>query len=91
MQFCYKIPCFVIYAILSQNLLCHDLRSFVWRKIYPKIALVEKNDKHQVWVGDLGEEGEVGEVGEVSEIGKVGEESDLGEVDKVGDRVGVYM
>ena len=48
LRYCYKIIFFAIYAILSRNLLCRDLRSFVWRKIYPKIALVEKNDKYEV-------------------------------------------
>ena len=47
--FCYKI-CFVaIYAVLSRNLFCRDLRPFVWRKIEPKIVPVEKKDKYQVW------------------------------------------
>ena len=36
-----------IYAILSWNLSCHDLHTFVCRKIYPKIALVER--KWQIW------------------------------------------
>ena len=36
------------YAVLSQNLFCRDLRAFVWRKIEPKIVLVEKKDKYQV-------------------------------------------
>ena len=40
--FCCKI-CFVaIYAVLSRNLFCCDLRAFVWRKVEPKIVLVEK-------------------------------------------------
>ena len=39
MLFCYKISFFAIYAILSRNLLCRDLRTFVWRKIYQKIEL----------------------------------------------------
>ena len=30
------------YAVLSRNLFCRDLRTFVWRKIEPKIASVEK-------------------------------------------------
>ena len=42
MLFCCKI-CFVaIYAVLSRNLFCRDLRAFVWRKVEPKIMLVEK-------------------------------------------------
>ena len=42
MLFCCK-TCFVaIYAVLSQNLFCRDLRAFVWRKIGPKIVRVEK-------------------------------------------------
>ena len=46
--FCCKI-CFVaIYAVLSRNLFCRDLRAFVWRKIEPKIVPVEKKDKYQV-------------------------------------------
>ena len=35
------------YAVLSRNLFCRDLRTFVWRKIEPKIAYVEK--KWQIW------------------------------------------
>ena len=31
-----------IYAVLSRNLFCRDLRAFVWRNIEPKIVLVEK-------------------------------------------------
>ena len=31
-----------IYAFLSQNLFCRDLRAFAWRKIEPKIVSVEK-------------------------------------------------
>ena len=30
------------YAVLSRNLFCRDLRTFVWRKIESKIASVEK-------------------------------------------------
>ena len=42
MLICREI-CFVaIYAVLAQNLFCRDLRTFVWRKIYPEIVLVEK-------------------------------------------------
>ena len=37
-----KIWFVTIYAVLSWNLFCCDLRSFVWRKIEPKIVLVEK-------------------------------------------------
>ena len=40
--FCLKIGFVVIYAVLSQNLFCRDLRTFVWRKIEPKITYVEK-------------------------------------------------
>ena len=50
MLFCCKIDFVTIYALLSENLFCRDLRTFVWRKIEPKIASVEKNDKYQVWV-----------------------------------------
>ena len=32
---------FAIFAVLSQNLFCRDLRAFVWRKIEPKIMPVE--------------------------------------------------
>ena len=40
--FCCKI-CFVaVYAVLSRNLFCRDLRAFVWRKVEPKIVLLEK-------------------------------------------------
>ena len=41
MLICCEI-CFVaIYAVLAQNLFCRDLRTFVWRKIYSEIVLVE--------------------------------------------------
>ena len=33
---------FAIYAVLSQNLFCRDLRVYAWRKIEPKIVPVEK-------------------------------------------------
>ena len=39
---------FAIYAVLSQNPICRDLRTFAWRKIEPKIVSVEKNDKYEV-------------------------------------------
>ena len=42
MLFCWQIGFVGIYAILPQNLFCRDLRTFVWRKIEPKIAYVEK-------------------------------------------------
>ena len=38
MLFCCKIGFVAIYGLLSRNLLC----TFVWRKIEPKIASVEK-------------------------------------------------
>ena len=47
MLFCYKIGFVAIYALLSRNLFCRDLRTFVWRKIEPKIASVDK--KWQIW------------------------------------------
>ena len=48
MLICREI-CFVaIYAVVAQNLFCRDLRTFVWRKIYSEIVLVEKKDKYQV-------------------------------------------
>ena len=47
MLFCCKIDFVTIYALLSENLFCRDLRTFVWRKIEPKIASVEK--KWQIW------------------------------------------
>ena len=31
-----------IYAVLSQNLFCRDLRALAWRKIGPNILSVEK-------------------------------------------------
>ena len=40
--FCWKIGFVAIYALLSRNLFSRDLRTFVWRKIEPKIAYVEK-------------------------------------------------
>ena len=44
--FCREI-CFVaIYAVLWRNLFCRDLRAFVWRKVEPKIVLVE--NKRQI-------------------------------------------
>ena len=48
--FAKKKSVFAIHAILSRNLSCRDLRTFVWRKNYLKIALVEKNCKYEVWV-----------------------------------------
>ena len=39
---CTYLRCFVAKSVLSQNLFCRDLRAFVWRKIEPKIVLVEK-------------------------------------------------
>ena len=39
---------FTLFCYLSRNRLCPDLRTFVWRKIEPKIAW-RKNDKYQVW------------------------------------------
>ena len=33
---------FAIYAVLSQNPFCRDLRAFAWRKIERKIVPVEK-------------------------------------------------
>ena len=36
---------FVIRSLLLQNLSCRDLHIFVWRKIHPKTALVEKQDQ----------------------------------------------
>ena len=45
--FCWKIGFAVIYAVLSWILLCRNLRTFVWRKIEPKIMYVE--EKWQIW------------------------------------------
>ena len=45
MLFCCKIDFVTIYALLSENLFCRDLRTFVWRKIEPNIASVEKKWK----------------------------------------------
>ena len=42
MLFCWQISFAAIYAVLSRNLFCRDLRAFVWRKVKPKIVLVEK-------------------------------------------------
>ena len=42
MLICRKISFAAIYAVLAQNLFCRDLRTFVWRKIYSEIVLVEK-------------------------------------------------
>ena len=42
MLFCLKMGFVMIYVVLSRNLFCRDLRTFVWRKIEPKIAYVEK-------------------------------------------------
>ena len=48
----------MVYAILSRILFCRDLRTFVWRKIKPKITYVEKkwqisgmtfSKNHPVW------------------------------------------
>ena len=51
MLICRKICFAAIYAVLAQNLFCCDLRTFVWRKIYSEIVLVEKKDKYQVCLG----------------------------------------
>ena len=48
MLFCLKIGFVVIYAVLLRNLFCRNLRTFVWRKIKPKIEYVETNDKYRV-------------------------------------------
>ena len=61
MVFCCILHCFdgkfvfslAIYAVLSQNQFC-DFRTFVWRKILPKIVPVEKNDKYEVWTNVCG-------------------------------------
>ena len=42
MLFCCKIDFVTINALLSEDLFCRDLGTFVWRKIEPKIASVEK-------------------------------------------------
>ena len=42
MLFCCIIGFVAIYALLSRNLFCRDLRTFMWRKIEPKIKYVEK-------------------------------------------------
>ena len=42
-----------IYAVLSQNLFCCDLRAFVWRKIGPKIVLVERKKTNIRYVLDV--------------------------------------
>ena len=42
MLFCWKAGFVVIYAVLSRNLFCRDLCTFVGRKIEPKISYVEK-------------------------------------------------
>ena len=34
MAFCSKIGFVTVYALLSQNLFCRDLRTFVWREKY---------------------------------------------------------
>ena len=58
MLICREI-CFVaIYAVLAQNLFCCDLRTFVWRKIYSEIVLVEK--KGQISGMDMGEHHNMG-------------------------------
>ena len=58
MLFCCKI-CFVaIYAVLSRNLFCCYLRAFVWRKIEPKIVLVEKKRQISGMEGHDGDDDE---------------------------------
>ena len=47
MLFCYKIDFVLIYAVLSQNMFCRNLRNFVWRKFEQEIAYVEKI--WQIW------------------------------------------
>ena len=48
-MFCRILCCFIakflfyaIYAVLSRNLFCRDLRALAWRKIGPTILSVEK-------------------------------------------------
>ena len=40
----------VIHADLSQILICHNLRAFMWRNFEPKGTFVEKIDNYQVWM-----------------------------------------
>ena len=49
MLFCCKIGFVVIYAVLSQNMFCHDSRTCLWKKI----AYVKKNVKYEVWADVL--------------------------------------
>ena len=58
--FCNKIRLFTIYAVLSQNLLCRDLRAFAWRKIEPtncvcgeKMTNMRYGPKVQVWAAEV--------------------------------------
>ena len=54
MLFCCKITFATIYALLSRNIFCRDLRTFVWRKNYQKNACMwRKNDKYQVCTFEL--------------------------------------
>ena len=43
---------FAIYAVLSRNLICRNLRAFVWRKIEPRIVSVEKNRQISGMISD---------------------------------------
>ena len=47
--FCCKKFCFLRFTLFFEKSVCRNLRAFVWRKIEPKIVLVEKKDKYQVW------------------------------------------
>ena len=51
--FCCKIFIVAIDAVLSRNLFCCDLRAFVWRKIGPKIVLVERKKTNIRYVLDV--------------------------------------
>ena len=51
MLFCCKISFVAIYAVLSRNQFCYNLRTFVWRTFLPKIAYMwRKYDKYEVCV-----------------------------------------
>ena len=58
-MFCCILCCFIakflfytIYAVLSRNLFCRDLRALAWRKIEPKIFSVEKKGQISGMVSD---------------------------------------
>ena len=83
-MFCCILCCFIakflfytIYAVLSRNLFCRDLRALAWRKIGPTILSVEK--KGQIsGMGEAGkEQAEAVELGDGWATGRRGERCEV--------------